>query len=138
MADKIGEEYDGMINGVTSFGFFVELIEPPVEGLVRVATLGDDYYVFDEKGHALIGDRTRKRFRLGDMVKVRVESVSVERRRIDFSLLDMAERKRSGRGDRPARGKRRGDERKRGALKQQRGKPSKGKASAGKKRRAKG
>jgi ribonuclease R len=95
MADKIGEVYDGMISGVTSFGFFVEFVNPPVEGLVRVATLTDDYYIFDERGHALNGDRTRRRFRLGDMVKVKVESVSIERRRVDLSLVDIAPR---GRG----------------------------------------
>ncbi|MBF0633947.1 MAG: ribonuclease R, partial [Nitrospinae bacterium] len=103
MADKIGEVYDGMISGVTSFGFFVEFIDPPVEGLVRVATLTDDYYIFDERGHALNGDRTRKRFRLGDMVKVKVESVSIERRRVDLSLVDGGARGRStgGRGHAP-------------------------------------
>lgn len=100
MADKTGEVYDGMISGVTSFGFFVEFIDPPVEGLVRIATIADDYYIFDERGHALIGDRTRRRFRLGDQVKVKVESVSVERRRIDLSLVDGGERKRAALGRR--------------------------------------
>lgn len=106
MADKIGEVYDGMISGVTSFGFFVEFVNPPVEGLVRVATLTDDYYIFDERGHALNGDRTRRRFRLGDMVKVKVESVSIERRRVDLSLVDTAARGRSvgGRGRTSGRG----------------------------------
>ena len=104
MADKIGEVYDGMISGVTSFGFFVEFVNPPVEGLVRVATLTDDYYIYDERGHALNGDRTRKRFRMGDMVKVKVESVSIDRRRVDLSLVESLTRGRST-GMRPAGGR---------------------------------
>jgi ribonuclease R len=104
MADKIGEVYDGMISGVTSFGFFVEFVNPPVEGLVRVATLTDDYYIYDERGHALNGDRTRRRFRMGDLVKVKVESVSIERRRVDLSLVESVTRGRST-GMRPAGGR---------------------------------
>jgi ribonuclease R len=104
MADKIGEVYDGMISGVTSFGFFVEFVNPPVEGLVRVATLTDDYYIYDERGHALNGDRTRRRFRMGDLVKVKVESVSIERRRVDLSLVESVSRGRST-GMRPAGGR---------------------------------
>jgi ribonuclease R len=123
MADKIGEVYDGMISGVTSFGFFVEFVNPPVEGLVRVATLTDDYYIYDERGHALNGDRTRRRFRMGDLVKVKVESVSIDRRRVDLSLVESVTRGRStgmrpsgGRapGGRPAASGRGGKERGRG------------------------
>ncbi|MBI4667071.1 MAG: ribonuclease R [Nitrospinae bacterium] len=90
MVDKVGEEYEGIISGVTAFGFFVELSEPPVEGLVRISSVADDYYRYDEAGHALIGQRRKKRFRLGDIVRVRVENVSVERRRIDLSLIEQA------------------------------------------------
>lgn len=87
MAQHIGDEFDGIISGVTSFGFFVEIIEPLVEGLVRVTSMFDDYYHFDENGHALIGERTGKKYRLGDKVRIEVADVSVERRQIDFKLI---------------------------------------------------
>lgn len=87
MKDRIREVYDGVISGVTAFGFFVELEEVYVEGLVPVASLHDDYYRYDEKRYCLVGERTGKTFRIGDPVSVRVERVDVERRRIDFSLV---------------------------------------------------
>jgi len=86
MLDKVGEEFRGIITGVTSFGFFVEIEQFFVEGLVHVSILGDDYYCYDEKGHSLTGERTRRRFRIGDEVDVRLEKVDVGRRRIDFNL----------------------------------------------------
>lgn len=103
MKEKVGEEFDGFITGVTTFGIFVELCEFMVEGLVHVSSMGDDYYVFDEEAQALTGEHTRRSFRVGDEVRVRVENVSLERRRIDFALISKgveAEEKatRSGRG----------------------------------------
>ncbi|MBI5755648.1 MAG: ribonuclease R [Nitrospirae bacterium] len=86
MQDKTGVEYDGVISGVTAFGFFVELKDILVEGLVRVTSLYDDFYKFDEKGYRLMGDRSRKVFRLGDSIRVRVERVDMEKRKIDFTL----------------------------------------------------
>ncbi|MBI5183139.1 MAG: ribonuclease R, partial [Nitrospinae bacterium] len=87
MLDKIGERYEGFITGVTSFGLFVELKEIFVEGLVHVTSMKDDYYIYHEKGHSLIGESTRKVFRIGDSVRVKVENVSIEQRKIDFSLI---------------------------------------------------
>ncbi len=87
MQNKIGAEYDGVVSGVTSFGFFVELEDILVEGLVRVTSMYDDFYRFDEKGHRLLGDRSRKIYRLGDSVRVRVEKVNMENRKIDFTLV---------------------------------------------------
>lgn len=87
MRDKVGEKYFGFITGVTSFGFFVELEELFVEGLVHVTSLDDDYYHYDEKGHSLTGERMKRRFRIGEELEVLVESVDVERRRIDFRLV---------------------------------------------------
>jgi ribonuclease R len=87
MKDKIGEEFEGVISGVTSFGFFVELKDIFVEGLVRLTDLHDDYYHYHEERYCLIGERTHKIFRIGDEVKVRVERVDVERRHIDFGLI---------------------------------------------------
>jgi ribonuclease R len=87
MKDKTGEEFDGVVSGVKAFGFFVELKEIFVEGLVRVTSLPDDYYHFHEEKYCLIGERTRKSFRVGDPVRVRVDRVDVERRHIDFGLI---------------------------------------------------
>jgi ribonuclease R len=87
MKDKIGEVYVGVISGVTAFGFFVELREIFVEGLVRITSLHDDYYQYHEKKYCLMGERTHKTFRIGDEVKVRVERVDVERRHVDFGLV---------------------------------------------------
>lgn len=88
MKEKIGEEFKGIISGVTAFGFFVELEDIFVEGLVRVTSLYDDYYQYHEKKYCLIGERTHKMFRIGDEVRVRVDRVDVERRHIDFGLIE--------------------------------------------------
>ncbi len=85
--DKVGEEFDGFVTGATSFGFFVELAEFMVEGLVHVSSLADDYYVFDQETQSLVGEHNRRAFRVGDAVRVRVENVSLERRRVDFALI---------------------------------------------------
>ena len=87
MKDKIGEEFEGVISGVMAFGFFVELKDIFVEGLVRVTSLHDDYYQYHEKKYSLVGERTHKAFTIGDGVRVRVERVDVERRHIDFGLV---------------------------------------------------
>ncbi|VAX21268.1 3'-to-5' exoribonuclease RNase R [hydrothermal vent metagenome] len=87
MAAHVGDEFDGIISGVTAFGFFVELQTPPVEGLVRVTSLFDDYYIYDETRHALTGERSGKVFRLGDSVRVLVENVLLERRQIELLLV---------------------------------------------------
>ncbi|MGZ3570197.1 MAG: ribonuclease R family protein, partial [Thermodesulfobacteriota bacterium] len=92
MRDRIGEEFEGIISGVTAFGFFVELKDIFVEGLVRVTSLPDDYYQYHEKQYCLIGERTHKTFRIGDQVKVRVDRVDVERRHIDFGLIQKIDR----------------------------------------------
>ncbi|MBI5049130.1 MAG: ribonuclease R [Deltaproteobacteria bacterium] len=86
MKDKIGEVYNGIISGVTSFGLFAELEEYFVEGLVHVTNMKDDYYIFMEKEHSLIGEHTNKRYRIGDKVKVKIENVDIERRQIDMVL----------------------------------------------------
>ncbi|HEY8347671.1 MAG TPA: ribonuclease R [Symbiobacteriaceae bacterium] len=85
MSDKVGETFEGIISGVGQFGFFVQLPNT-VEGLVHVSTLTDDYYHFHENAYALVGERTRRRFRLGDPVIVKLVRVDVEQRRLDFVL----------------------------------------------------
>ena len=86
MADKIGKTFQGTIVSVTPFGFFVELIEVFVEGLVRVSSLTDDYYIYIEPEHKWRGQRRHKVYRIGDRVKVRVAEVDLARRRIDLTL----------------------------------------------------
>ncbi len=88
MKDRIGESCAGVIAGVTSFGFFVELSNT-VEGLVHINALRDDYYIFDEKTHRLIGRSHGRVFRLGEQLEVRVNSVDMESRRINFELTDL-------------------------------------------------
>lgn len=87
MSDKIGEEYEGIISSVTSFGVFVEL-DNTVEGLVHISNIIDDYYQFDSSNHCLIGDRTRRTLKIGDIVKVKVAKVNVAKAEIDFVFID--------------------------------------------------
>jgi len=87
MQQHVGEDFNGYIAGVTAFGFFVELEEFFVEGLVHISTLTDDIYIFAEKQHSLIGRRTARVFRIGDKAQVQVASVSPATRRIEFVLI---------------------------------------------------
>ncbi len=84
MRDRVGEEFEGSVSAVTGFGIFVALDDVYVEGLVHISELGQDYFHFDPAKHQLLGDRTRKRFRLADRVKVRIVRVDLETSRIDF------------------------------------------------------
>jgi len=86
MRDRVGEEFAGSVSAVTSFGIFVALDDVYVEGLVHISELGNDYFQFDPVGHLLRGDRTRRQFRLGDRVRVRIARVDLELSRIDFVL----------------------------------------------------
>ncbi|WP_305045106.1 ribonuclease R [Geoalkalibacter sp.] len=89
MERHLGETFAGIVSGVQAYGFFVELQEFFVEGLVRVSSLGDDFYHFEEERHRLIGEYSRRVFQIGDEVRVRVEHVDLERRQIDFVLTDL-------------------------------------------------
>jgi ribonuclease R len=88
MGDKLGEEYEGLISGVVPFGFFVRLDNLLAEGLVRVSSLEDDYYLFDERRHRWVGRHNKKIFKLGDRVKVLVTRVDKEEKEIDFILAN--------------------------------------------------
>lgn len=88
MLDKVGMEFDGLITAVTGFGLFIELSEIHVEGLVHVTALPGDYYHFDPAHHRLSGERTGRRFRLADPVRVRVVQVNLDERKIDFELAE--------------------------------------------------
>ncbi len=100
MASRLGESYSGYVTGVQAFGLFVELEEIYVQGLVHVSSMTDDYYRFEERAHLLRGENAEKVYRLGDRVFVQVARVDLERRRVDFALLDVLAR---ARGAKPSR-----------------------------------
>ena len=87
MAERVGEEFDGIITGVKEYGFYVELNEFFIEGLVHVSTLIDDHYEFQERKHRLAGHRSGRKFRLGDAVRVCVDRVDRARHLVDFSFV---------------------------------------------------
>ena len=112
MMDKVGEDYEGIVSSVTSFGLFVELKDIYVEGLVHITALDNDYYHFDPAGHRLRGERMGKTYRLGDPIRVKVVRVNLDDRKIDFELADKAEAETGGKapgkqGERRSSGKRR-------------------------------
>jgi ribonuclease R len=84
MADKVGETFDGIVSGATDFGLFVELMDWFVGGAVSMADLGDDHYFYDEKQHRLAGRYTGNMYQIGDLVRVKVKSVEVQQRRVNF------------------------------------------------------
>ncbi len=87
LEDRIGEEFEGIISGVTRFGFYVSLLDKPIEGMVPLKFLTDDYYLVNEDDYTVIGKRLGRRFRLGDMVKVRLRNVDTDFMRIDFDVI---------------------------------------------------
>ena len=90
MADKVGQQFDGVVSGVTSFGIFVEL-ENTVEGLIRLANMRDDYYIYNQETYSIIGERSKKTFRIGDSVRIEVDNVNVDFKEIDFKLIEKLE-----------------------------------------------
>lgn len=90
MESKVGEEFDGIVSSVTSFGMFVEL-DNTVEGLIRMVDMNDDFYNYSEESYSLIGERTKKVFRIGDQVRIKVSKVNVDFREIDFELVSVKE-----------------------------------------------
>ena len=90
MADKVGQEFDGVVSSVTSFGMFVEL-ENTVEGLIRLANMRDDYYIYNQETYTIMGERSHKTFKIGDTVRIKVDNVNVDFREIDFVLISKLE-----------------------------------------------
>src|SRR5262249_44683155 len=90
LSDKLGLELEAVITGVADYGFYGQPEDLPVEGLVHISTLPDDYYYFDDASHSLIGQRTKRRYRLGDKVKVKVVRVDLQRRQLDFRVSEPA------------------------------------------------
>jgi ribonuclease R len=87
LSERIGTELEVIITGVADYGFFGQAEQLPVEGLVHVSTLTDDYYYYEEATHSLTGRRTHRRFRLGDKVRVTVVRVDLQRRQLDFRVV---------------------------------------------------
>jgi ribonuclease R len=88
MRDRVGDEYNGTVSAVTSFGMFVAVDDLLIEGLVHVSELGQDYFHYDQAKHMMLGERTGKRYRLGDRVRIKVLRADIETSKIDFSLVE--------------------------------------------------
>ncbi len=87
LQNNVGMEYIGIISGLTEWGMYVEIIENKCEGMIRLRDLNDDFYVLDEKNYCIIGQRRKKKYQLGDEVKIIVKKVDLAKRQIDFSLV---------------------------------------------------
>ncbi|MFD0749002.1 ribonuclease R [Mucilaginibacter calamicampi] len=87
LQDQVGNIFEGVISGVTEWGMYVEIIENKCEGMIRLRDISDDFYTLDEKNYAIIGQRKKKTYRLGDEVKIRVKNVDLTKKQIDFSLV---------------------------------------------------
>ncbi len=102
MAHQLGEEFNGIITGVTAYGFFVRLENMGVEGMVRVSSIDDDYYRFDEENYRMIGRRNNRSFRMGDAVRVGVQKVDTVRSEIDLCLSRERDKTAKKSGRKPA------------------------------------
>jgi len=89
LQDKIGQEYDGRISGVTEWGIFVEIIENHCEGMVRIKELGDDNYYFDEDNYCLRGRKYGRVLTLGDEVRIEVKRADLAKKQLDFGLVEI-------------------------------------------------
>jgi ribonuclease R len=89
MSQFIGDEFDAHISGITSYGIYAEIDENHCEGMISMHDLDDDYYDFDEKNYELVGRRHHHKYQLGDPIRIIVRRANVERRQLDFELIDM-------------------------------------------------
>jgi ribonuclease R len=87
LRDQVGNNFMGIISGVTEWGMYVEIIENKCEGMIRLRDISDDFYTLDEKNYAIIGQRKKKIYQLGDEVKIKVKHVDLTKKQIDFSLV---------------------------------------------------
>jgi ribonuclease R len=87
LRDQVGQVFSGVISGVTEWGMYVEIIENKCEGMIRLRDIADDFYTLDEKNYAIIGQRKKKVYQLGDEVRIRVKNVDLTKKQIDFSLV---------------------------------------------------
>ena len=91
MIDKIGQEYDGVVSGLTEWGMYVEIKPEMIEGMVALREMRSDFFEFDEDNYRIVGKRTKKIYRLGDQVRIRVKSASLEQRLLDYELIEPVE-----------------------------------------------
>jgi ribonuclease R len=87
MLDKIGQEFDGLISGVSKWGIFVEIVGTKCEGMIRLRDLYDDFYYLDEENYQVIGSRRGQQYKLGDKVRIRVKKIDLPRKQMDFGLM---------------------------------------------------
>jgi ribonuclease R len=87
MQTRLGEEFDGIVSGVTEWGVFVEMIETKCEGMIRISEIRDDFYEFDEENFRIVGVRNKRIITLGDDIKVKVVKTDIDRRTIDLEMI---------------------------------------------------
>jgi ribonuclease R len=88
MSDKVGQEFEGLISGVSKWGIYVALDDSKVEGMVRMVDMKDDFYYLDEENYRVLGQRNGKEYKLGDKVSIQVKGINVQKKQIDFMLLE--------------------------------------------------
>lgn len=88
MSDKLGQVFDAVISGITEWGLYAEINDNKCEGMIPIRDLDDDFYEFDEKNYCLIGRRNKRRFQLGDALKIKVARANLERKQLDFALVE--------------------------------------------------
>jgi len=86
MEPKVGEEFDAVISGVSDRGLYVEVTENRAEGMIRIRDLGQDYFIYDDKRYRIVGERTKKEYRLGDPIRVKLIAARIQERELDFGL----------------------------------------------------
>ena len=84
LADKIGEEFDAVVSGVTERGLYVEMNDTHADGMIRIKDVGDDYFEYEEKQYRLVGRRTHKAYRLGDPIRVKLTAARIPEKELDF------------------------------------------------------
>ena len=107
MQDRVGEDFDGLVTSVTKFGFFVELTDLFVEGLVPLNTLTDDFYTYHENTRQIIGQRSRKTYSLGQRIRVIVDRIDPVEKKIQFAIFEESPPRRSAASGRKSKSKRR-------------------------------
>jgi ribonuclease R len=94
MSDKIGQEFDGLISGVSKYGIFVEIKENKCEGMIRLQDMDDDFYYLDEENYKVIGHRHQNEYKLGDPIRIRVKNIDIQKKRLDYELANPQGKKR--------------------------------------------
>ncbi len=88
MKDKVGKTFDGLITGIAEWGIYAEDTETKAEGMIKLSSLGDDYYILDMKNYAIVGEKTKKRYHLGQKVKLKLVAADLERRTMDYEIVE--------------------------------------------------